>query len=65
MSKVNKDNKTSKFRLAIIDDKTHKHLFNIHFTRTSFFVALISVIVVFTALIYSIVAFTPDRKSVV
>lgn len=61
MSKVNKDNKTSKFRLAIIDDKTHKHLFNIHFTRTSFFVALISVIVVFTALIYSIVAFTPVR----
>lgn len=61
MSKVNKDNKTRKFRLAIIDDKTHKHLFNIHFTRTSFFVALISVIVVFTALIYSIVAFTPVR----
>ena len=61
MSKVNKDNKTSKFRLAIIDDKTHKHLFNIQFTRTSFFVALISVIVVFTALIYSIVAFTPVR----
>jgi len=61
MSKVNKDNKPSKFRLAIIDDKTHKHLFNIHFTRTSFFVALISVIVVFTALIYSIVAFTPVR----
>jgi murein DD-endopeptidase MepM/ murein hydrolase activator NlpD len=61
MSKVNKDNKTSKFRLAVIDDKTHKHLFNLHFTRTSFFVALVSILVVFTALIYSIIAYTPVR----
>lgn len=61
MSKVNKDNKTSKFRLAVIDDKTHKHLFNLHFTRTGFFVALVSILVVFTALIYSIIAYTPVR----
>lgn len=61
MSKVNKDNKTSKFRLAVIDDRTHKHLFNLHFTRTGFFVALVSIIVVFTALIYSIIAYTPVR----
>lgn len=61
MSKVNKDNKTSKFRLAVIDDKTHKHLFNLHFTRTGFFVALMSILVVFTALIYSIIAYTPVR----
>lgn len=64
MSKANKDNKPSKFRLAVIDDKTHKHLFNLHFTRTSFLVALVSVFVVFTALIYSIIAYTPIRTFV-
>ena len=62
MSKVNnKDNRPSKFRLAVIDDRTHKHLFNLHFTRTGFFVGLVSVLVVLTALIYSLVAFTPLR----
>jgi len=61
MSKNNKDNRHSKFRLAVIDDKTHQHLFNLHFTRTSFFVTLVSIIVVLTALIYSIIAFTPVR----
>lgn len=61
MSKANKENKTSKFRLAVIDDMTHKHLFNIHFTRTGFFIAAVSVTVVFTAIIYSIIAFTPIR----
>ena len=62
MSKVNnKDNRPSKFRLAVIDDRTHKHLFNLHFTRTGFFVGLVSVLVVLTALIYSLVPFTPLR----
>lgn len=61
MSKANKENKTSKFRLAVIDDMTHKHLFNIHFTRTGFFIAAVSVTVVFTAIIFSIIAFTPIR----
>lgn len=62
MSKANnKDNRPSKFRLAVIDDRTHKHLFNLHFTRTGFFVGLVSILVVLTALIYSLVAFTPLR----
>lgn len=61
MSKVNKDNKPSKFRLAVIDDRSHKHLFNVHFTKTSFFVAIISILVVLTAAVYSIIAFTPVR----
>ena len=61
MSKVNKDNKSSKFRLAVIDDRSHKHLFNVHFTKTSFFVAIVSIIVVLTAIEYSIIAFTPVR----
>ncbi|MBQ8811628.1 MAG: M23 family metallopeptidase [Bacteroidales bacterium] len=61
MSKVNKDNRHSKFRLAIIDDRTHQHLFQLHFTRTGLFVAVVSAFVVLTAAIYSIIAFTPVR----
>ncbi|MBR2063872.1 MAG: M23 family metallopeptidase [Bacteroidales bacterium] len=62
MSKVNnKDSRPSKFRLAVIDDRTHKHLFNLHFTRTGFFVGLVSILVVLTALVYSLIAFTPVR----
>ncbi len=61
MSKVNKDNKTSRFRLTVFEDKTHKTLFTVKFTRTGFFVATVSVLVVLTAIIYSIIAFTPVR----
>lgn len=61
MSKANKDNRPSKFRLALIDDKTHQHILNIHFTRTNFLVAIISILVVLTGIIYSIIAFTPVR----
>ncbi len=65
MSKVhnkdNKPNKPNKFRLAIIEDKTHKHLFNLNFTRTGFLVGLISTLVVLIAVIYSLIAFTPIR----
>lgn len=61
MSKDNKDNRPSKFRLALFDDRTHEYIFNIHFTRTTFFVAIVSTLVVLTACIYSIIAFTPVR----
>ena len=61
MSKENKDRRPTKFRLALIDHKTHEFIFNIHFTKTTFFVALVSIFVVFTAIIYSIIAYTPVR----
>ncbi len=61
MSKVNKDNKTSRISLTVFEDKTHKTLFTVKFTRTGFFVATVSVLVVLTAIIYSIIAFTPVR----
>ncbi len=61
MSKVQKDNKSHRFRLAVIEDHTHKHLFTIHFTRTGVFVAIVTVLVVLTAAIYSAIAYTPVR----
>lgn len=61
MTKHNKDKKRSNFRLAIIDDKSHEHLFTLRFTRTSGFVAIVTVLVILCALIYSAVAYTPLR----
>jgi murein DD-endopeptidase MepM/ murein hydrolase activator NlpD len=61
MSKSNKEHKTSNFRLAIIDDMTHKQLVTLHFTKTRFFVAVVSFLVTFSAIIFSIIAFTPVR----
>ena len=64
MTKHNKDKKRSNFRLAIIDDKSHEHLFTLRFTRTSGFVAIVTVLVILCALIYSAVAYTPLRTFV-
>ena len=61
MTKHNKDKKRSNFRLAIIDDKSHEHLFALRFTRTSGFVAIITILVILCAAIYSIIAYTPVR----
>ena len=61
MSKSSKEHKTSNFRLAIIDDLTHKQLVTLHFTKTSFFVAVVTILVTLCAAIFSIVAYTPVR----
>ena len=61
MSNHNKEKRSSRFRLAIVDDKTHKQLLIMHFTRTGLAITAITAIVVLTAAIYSIIAFTPVR----
>lgn len=61
MAKHNKDNKRTNFRLAIMDDKSHEQLLTLHFTRTGAFVATVTVMVMFCAIIYSIIAYTPVR----
>ena len=61
MAQRSREKKSNPFRLAIIDDKTHKHLVTFHFTRTTFFIAVVTVLVVLCAAIYSIIAFTPIR----
>ena len=61
MAKHNKDNKRTDFRLAVIDDKSHEQLLTIRFTKTSIFVAIVTILVMLCALIYSLVAYTPIR----
>lgn len=61
MSKGNKEHKTSNFRLAIIDDLTHKQLVTLRFTKTSLFIAIVTIFVTLSAAIFSIIAYTPAR----
>lgn len=55
------DNKIRKFRFALIDDTSHKHLFVIRFTKTTLGITICSLAIVICALIFSVIAFTPIR----
>lgn len=61
MAQQNKVKKTRNFRLTLVDDKTHKHLWSAHFTRVGFIVAIISTLVMLSAAVFCIVAYTPVR----
>ena len=60
-SKEHKEHKVRNFRLALIDDQTHEQFLTLHFSRASFLVAIVSVVVIFSAAIFAIVAYTPVR----
>ena len=61
MANRSREKKSKTFRLTFIDDKTHQHLVTLRFTRTSFFITVVTVVVVLCAAIYSTIAFTPIR----
>ena len=61
MAQQNKGKKTKNFRLTLADDKSHKHLWTAHFTKASFIVTIISAVVMFSAAVYCIIAYTPIR----
>ena len=61
MANRSREKKSKTFRLTFIDDKTHQHLVTLRFTRTSFFITSVTVVVVLCAAIYSAIAFTPIR----
>ena len=61
MAQRSREKKNRSFRLALIDDKTHQHLVTFHFTRTTFFITAVTILVVLCATIYSIIAYTPVR----
>ena len=61
MSKSSKEHRTSKFRLALVDNQSHKQLFTVQFTRTSLFVTLVTILVTLCTLIFVLIAFTPVK----
>lgn len=61
MTKHNREKKRTNYRLAVIDDKSHEQLLTIRFTKTTLFIAIVTILVMLCALIYSLVAYTPIR----
>ena len=61
MANRSREKRSKTFRLTFIDDKTHQHLVTLRFTRTSFFITIVTIVVVLCAAIYSTIAFTPIR----
>lgn len=61
MAQQNKVKKTRNFRLTLVDDKTHKHLWSAHFTKVGFIVTIISALVMLSAAVFCVVAYTPVR----
>lgn len=61
MSTPKKDNRVANFRLSVIDDDTHRKIWSAKFSRTGIAVSLITAAVVLSALMFSLIAFTPIR----
>lgn len=61
MAQQNKEKKTRNFRLTLVDDKTHKHLWTAHITRVGLIVFILSVLVMLGAVSYCTIAYTPIR----
>jgi murein DD-endopeptidase MepM/ murein hydrolase activator NlpD len=61
MSNTNKDKKVTHFRLSLLDAKTHQQLKSVRFTRTSLIITIACSVIIFCAVIFSLIAFTPIR----
>ena len=59
MSKQGHTPKVEHFRIALIDDQSHKQLWVMRFSRTGLFVVILSTITVILAVSWSVIAFTP------
>ena len=66
MSQSTQENKkrserVSHFRLALIDDKSHKQLITLRFTRGALVIGIISLCLLINIIAYCIIAFTPFK----
>jgi murein DD-endopeptidase MepM/ murein hydrolase activator NlpD len=61
MSNTNKDKKVTHFRLSLLDAKTHQQLKSVRFTKTTFIITIACSVIIFCAVIFSLIAFTPIR----
>lgn len=59
MPKKNRKNKVQNYRIAVIDNDSHKQLWSFKTGRGGFFVALVSLLAVVFALMFLLLAFTP------
>ena len=56
-----KSNRTVFFRLSLTDDDTHEEIRSVKFSRLGMITGIITIVVVFFAMAFSLIAFTPLR----
>ncbi len=56
-----KNNKSGSYRITIIENDSHRHIWGTRFTKTSLFVTIVSVVVMLCAVTYCLIAYTPIR----
>ena len=61
MKKEKKENKGSSFRIYVRNEDTKEYLWSLRLTKTSFFVTLVSFLVILCALVYCVIAYTPVK----
>ena len=64
MSKTKKENKVKDFRVNVVDDASHRQIWERKFTRGSFIAAIISTLVILALIAYCLLAFTPLRTTI-
>ena len=64
MSKAKKEDKVKDFRVSVVDDASHRQIWERKFTRGSFIAAIISFLVVLALVVYCLLAFTPLRTTI-
>ncbi len=64
MSKAKKEDKVKDFRVNVVDDASHRQIWERKFTRGSFIAAIISFLVVLALVVYCLLAFTPLRTTI-
>lgn len=64
MGRQNPDRRNRVYRLALVDNDTHRNIRAIIFTRMGFIIAATTAVVVFVLLVYCFIAFTPLRLAI-
>ena len=64
MSKTKKEDKVKDFRVSVVDDASHRQIWERKFTRGSFIAAIISTLVILALIAYCLLAFTPLRTTI-
>lgn len=56
--------KNKYYRISLVENDTHKSVLSLKFSKPGIILVIVSSILLFIAIIYSLVAFTPIRKSI-
>ena len=60
----NEEQSTHDFRLSLVDDHTHRHIWSVKFTRFSFILTVITVVLIGIIAVFCAVAYTPLKTFV-